>query len=488
MKEFGITVNPKPLVPIGRVIEPPNLKYMDEEVVRPKDGSWNMKGKEFFISVKIESWVLLSFANEQDCHWGNLNRFSTLLCDISKKIGIDINKPSFIDIIGSKQVTISDILHSMKKKYQANLIVIVLPVKNDKLLYNEIKQAAEIKLGLVTQCVRVANVVEKASASLISNLCQKINSKLGGVNTSLIKGERPAILERSFIVIGADVNHSNPKRGKEDEKKDDKSKHTKNKFKPTSIAAAVGSLDDHPYRYAATVRAQTNPNEDRRIIEIILDLENMVLDLLRAYYRKNQGRKPEKIIFYRDGVSEGEFAKVKEHEVNCIRKACRRLGADYAPKITFIVVQKRHHVRFMPKDYRDGVGKMKNIAPGTTVDNTVVHPQHFDFFLCSHFGLQGTSRPGLYTVVEDDNDLTADELQKLTYYLCYTFARCTKSISIPVPVQYADLAAYRARRHLEFKLKEFNLDNNSLIPNSLFLSIHDSLKVDKQLQDSMYFV
>ncbi|GIX93000.1 protein argonaute-4 [Caerostris extrusa] len=56
---------------------------------------------------------------------------------------------------------------------------------------------------------------------------------------------------------------------------------------------------------------------------------------------------------------------------------------------------------------------------------------NFDFFLCSHLGMRGTSRPCHYTVIEDDNDFTADDLQKLSYYLCHTCVRCTKSISIP---------------------------------------------------------
>lgn len=37
----------------------------------------------------------------------------------------------------------------------------------------------------------------------------------------------------------------------------------------------------------------------------------------------------------------------------------------------------------------------------------------------------------------------------LTFALCFTCARSTKSISIPSPVKYADLLAYRARLYLQ---------------------------------------
>lgn len=106
-----------------------------------------------------------------------------------------------------------------------------------------------------------------------------------------------------------------------------------------------------------------------------------------------------------------------------IREACRALQADYEPGITFVVVGKRHHTRFMPQDYREGVGKHKNIPPGTMVDTQVSSPVDFDFFLCSHAGIQGTSRPAHYTVIWDDNAFTADDIHKLSYYLCHTFVR-----------------------------------------------------------------
>ncbi len=41
-----------------------------------------------------------------------------------------------------------------------------------------------------------------------------------------------------------------------------------------------------------------------------------------------------------------------------------------------------------------------------------------------------------------------DELQCLTYQLCHTYVRCTRSVSIPAPAYYAHLVAFRARYHL----------------------------------------
>lgn len=62
--------------------------------------------------------------------------------------------------------------------------------------------------------------------------------------------------------------------------------------------------------------------------------------------------------------------------------------------------------------------------------------------------MQGTSRPSHYHVLWDDNGLSADELQQLTYQMCHTYVRCTRSVSIPAPAYYAHLVAFRARYHL----------------------------------------
>ena len=75
------------------------------------------------------------------------------------------------------------------------------------------------------------------------------------------------------------------------------------------------------------------------------------------------------------------------------------------PKITVVVVGKRHHVRFFPMSPRDG-DKTGNCPPGTVVDTEVTHPTEFDFYLQSHGGLLGTSRPAHYNVLQDENNFT----------------------------------------------------------------------------------
>lgn len=80
----------------------------------------------------------------------------------------------------------------------------------------------------------------------------------------------------------------------------------------------------------------------------------MVKELLVQFYRSTRF-KPTRIIYYRDGVSEGQFSHVLSHELRAIREACMKLEMDYQPGISFIVVQKRHHTRLFCADRKDQV-------------------------------------------------------------------------------------------------------------------------------------
>lgn len=59
------------------------------------------------------------------------------------------------------------------------------------------------------------------------------------------------------------------------------------------------------------------------------------------------------------------------------------------PKVTFIVVGKRHHIRFAPS--HSGTGDRSGNCPaGFVVDDKITSPGIFDFYLQSQGGLLGS--------------------------------------------------------------------------------------------------
>jgi len=425
VQEFGLNISNNLMEVRGRVLPPPKLQYggRSKQQALPNQGVWDMRGKQFFTGVEIREWAIACFAPSRTVREDALRNFTQSLQKISNDAGMPIiGQPCFCKYAqGPDQVEpMFRYLTTSFPKLQ--LVVVVLPGKTP--VYAEVKRVGDTVLGMATQCVQAKNV-NKTSPQTLSNLCLKINVKLGGVNSILVPSIRPKIFSEPVIFLGADVTH--PPAG--DSKK-------------PSIAAVVGSQDAHPSRYAATVRVQAHR------VEIIQELSTMVKDHLMMFYKSTGGFKPHRIIMYRDGVSEGQFLQVLQRELTAIREACIKLEPDYKPGITFIVVQKRHHTRLFCSDKKEQSGKSGNIPAGTTVDIGITHPTEFDFYLCSHQGIQGTSRPSHYHVLWDDNHFDADELQCLTYQLCHTYVRCTRSVSIPAPAYYAHLVAFRARYHL----------------------------------------
>ncbi|KAL5664962.1 hypothetical protein ACJX0J_025070, partial [Zea mays] len=192
------------------------------------------------------------------------------------------------------------------------------------------------------------------------------------------------------------------------------------------LGKVVASMDwPQVTTYKALVSAQAHREE------IIQNLGGMIRELLISF-NKRAGKKPKRIIFYRDGISEGQFNHVLLLEMDTVRKACASLEDGYLPPVTFVIIQKRHHTRLFPGVHgrRDVTDRSGNILPGTVVDTEICHPREFDFYLCSHAGIQGTSRPIHYHVLYDENRFSADGLQILTNSLCYTYARCTRAVSV----------------------------------------------------------
>lgn len=63
-------------------------------------------------------------------------------------------------------------------QYRPQLMFFVLPTKNAE-MYNRIKKSADCRYGIVSQCVQQAHLI-KNQAQYHSNVCMKVNAKLGG--------------------------------------------------------------------------------------------------------------------------------------------------------------------------------------------------------------------------------------------------------------------------------------------------------------------
>ncbi|CAB4404415.1 unnamed protein product [Rhizophagus irregularis] len=430
LQQFGMSISNEMAVVNARILPTPTIEYRQatrEFRVEPKNGVWNLRDKTLAMGATLGSWSVLAFLNENTLPNPVIEKFLVEFTNTCHNTGMNIitKKPPIMH--ANPQGNIEESLKQAwinagnAAKSKPQLILCILPGKGQE-LYAEIKRVSDTIIGVPTQCIQRAHLKDP-KVQYCANVCLKINVKLGGMNSSLLPKHIKFVDDAPTILIGADVSHPAPG----------------DKESP-SYAALCGSIDSKASRYAATIRVQT------RRYEIIVDLGNMVKELLKVFYQ-SCGHKPRRIIFYRDGVSEGQFNHVLKNELNAIRDACQALGADYKPTITFIVVQKRHHTRFFPMEKQNSDFKSGNCLPGTVVEEGITHPFEFDFYLLSHPGLLGTSRPTHYHVLYDKNGFDANSLQTLSYNLCYLYVRCTRAVSLVPPVYYAHLVTNRAKLH-----------------------------------------
>ncbi|KAJ4786535.1 Argonaute family protein [Rhynchospora pubera] len=435
-EEFGLSVSERTTTIQARVLPTPVLKYHNlgaEKECKPTSGVWNMRNKKLVNGGKVNFWYCISFSPNIGADIAGW--FCNNLGDMCRVSGMEFTRnpilPHTVEqsnkleaVLKSHYQEATDVLSRQNKT--PDLLIVILPDKNGN-LYGDVKRICETEIGLVTQCC-LAKHVKRANPQMLANLALKINVKVGGKNTVLadvITREVPVVRRLPTIIFGADVTHPLP-----------------GEDTTPSIAAVVASQDwPDIATYVGLYRVQGHRQE------IISHLGEMVKEHLMSFRRKTN-YEPAQIIFYRDGVSDGQFHQVLQLEINAIRTACKQLSPDYMPAITFIVVQKRHHTRLFPYDYR-AADRSGNVPPGTVVDTQICHPTEFDFFLCSHAGIKGTSSPTHYHVLWDDNRFSVDDLQTLTYNLCYTYARCTRSVSIVPPAYYAHHFASRARLYYD---------------------------------------
>ncbi|KAJ8434376.1 hypothetical protein Cgig2_014223 [Carnegiea gigantea] len=390
-REFGMEVSEACATVNARVLPPPMLTYQD--TVAPGMGQWNMINKKMYEGAAVSCWACINFSSMDQ---GLVNQFCRDLVAMCISKGMKFNEKPCIPIRSAHPAQIEKALsdiHSQvgKQRQSLQLLIIMLPdasgsyalfhANSDFFVYAaKIKKVCDTELGIVSQCCQPKKA-SKLSPQYLENVALKINVKhfricsaikmvaywhshlkAGGRNTVLSDALRrniPLLTDRPTIIFGADVTHAAP-----------------GEDTSASIAAVVASMDwPEVTKYKGLVSAQGHREEIIQDLYKIVDDPKkgrvhggMIRELLIGF-RRSTGQRPERIIFFRDGVSEGQFSQVLLEEMDAIRRACASLESGYLPRVTFVVVQKRHHTRLFPVN-RDSADNSGNILPGSILSSS----------------------------------------------------------------------------------------------------------------------
>ncbi|GAB2215125.1 hypothetical protein Droror1_Dr00019501 [Drosera rotundifolia] len=434
LRSCGITISSQFAQIEGRVLNAPKLKVGNGDDFFPRNGRWNFNNKKLVEPIKLEKWAVVNFSAR--CDIRSLVR-DLIKCGQMKGIMIE---PPFDVFEENPQVRRAPPLVRVEKMFEQikgklpgapQFLLCLLPERKNCEIYGPWKKKNLADYGIVTQCMAPTRVNDQ----YLTNVLLKINAKLGGLNSKLAVEQNPSIPLVSKVptlILGMDVSHGSP--GHSD---------------IPSIAAVVSSRQ-WPLisRYRACVRTQGSKVEMiDNLFKRVSDTEDqgIIREILLDFYTSSGKRKPEQIIIFRDGVSESQFSQVLNKELDQIIEACKFLDEKWNPKFTVIVAQKNHHTKFFQP------GSPDNVPPGTVIDNKVCHPRNYDFYMCAHAGMIGTTRPTHYHVLLDEIGFSPDDLQELVHSLSYVYQRSTTAISVVAPVCYAHLAATQVGQFLKFE-------------------------------------
>lgn len=218
------------------------------------------------------------------------------------------------------------------------MFLIVLPT-NRADRYSAVKKCCLVELGIPAQVIVKRTINNKNIGSIASKVAIQMSAKLGALPW-MIK-----LPVKGLMTVGFDVSH-----------------HPRDKSRSIGALVATMNLLKTGTFYSITASYQ-NGNEMN--VGLAQHMKK-ALDI----YKEESGCLPEKILFYRDGVGEGQIQHVKKQEVEPLIAKLREVYGDDDPKLAYIIVNKRTNTRL----FKSVGSSMNNPKPGTVVDRVITMP------------------------------------------------------------------------------------------------------------------
>ncbi|KAL8778937.1 MAG: hypothetical protein Q9213_007172 [Squamulea squamosa] len=445
---FGLRLPESSLLQVnGRKLQPSFVEHATNTLPEPGQRfptTWNMKDMVFVKTYKVKSWVCLRIRGPPGPKHAataqkETERIASAFMARLQALGIQTPKPHshHIEFDGRASENFEKWMTRFCSKpgnpVSLDFLLIMLPDDST----DRYGQLCDQIYGVNNICVLTHKVYTKQSGNkpsnvidykTLSNLCLKVNLKMKGTNF-IVPNEALDFIERDdTMLVGIDVTHPSAASAPN----------------APSVAAMVASMDPRLAQWPAELRIQQGRSKKQGggIEMTTFNLKEMLKSQLLKWQTCHQGKLPEYVLVFRDGISETQYAQSVTKELPKLREAFDSFPTGTTqsgkpPKFTLIVCAKRHHTRFY-KPVPDKPHIFENPPGGTYVDTGVTESYPWDFYLQSHSATKGTARPAHYIVLHDKIIReTAREkkppvnpanlLAQITYNMCYLFGRTTGS-------------------------------------------------------------
>ena len=451
-EEWGINLGNNLTFP-GRIISQPKLCF-SEKNISPKNGTFRADNPIETPKITNDNIFFVYDKNEKSNH---RKLFADIMgkCRFKKfRFSEDFN-PNKVSGYGLDNTrnweSISDTLRRIDlKNNKKSFGIIFCSWQLDK-YYEKLKNFFLQQYNIPTQHIITKNIENpKRANSIMFNVVDQINIKMGGQNY-YIDFKDEAIIKRGqvFLIIGLDSKYQNKK-----------------------ITYSMSSTINSKLNDVITQEETCKDNKEERENT----LQNMFKIAIDRINRKCP-HSPDFIIIYRQGGNDICNKMITVKELDNFTGVLNEYRIKYKDnnnfnfkntKLYFICCNLKSDLKFFETKDR-GVSKAYfNPSSGVIIDDYVTQKSKYEFYLQPQFVNQGTATPCHYQVMycdkaeNEEDDLTIENLEKLSFYLSFYYWTWSGAIRIPAMLKLSNTA-------MGFYLKILDNQNSCMFDTPTFI-------------------
>ncbi|XP_054353972.2 piwi-like protein 2 isoform X2 [Pongo pygmaeus] len=339
----------------GRVLPMERINLKNTSFITSQELNWvkEVTRDPSILTIPMHFWALFYPKRAMD----QARELVNMLEKIAGPIGMRMSPPAWVELKDDRIETyVRTIQSTLGAEGKIQMVVCIIMGTRDD-LYGAIKKLCCVQSPVPSQVVNVRTIGQPTRLrSVAQKILLQINCKLGG---ELWGVDIPL---KQLMVIGMDVYHD-PSRGMR------------------SVVGFVASINLTLTKWYSRVVFQM-PHQ-----EIVDSLKLCLVGSLKKFYEVNHCL-PEKIVVYRDGVSDGQLKTVANYEIPQLQK-CFEAFENYQPKMVVFVVQKKISTNL----YLAASQNFVTPTPGTVVDHTITSCEWLTFKMCHmYWNWPGTIR------------------------------------------------------------------------------------------------
>ena len=386
----------------------PQIKFAEKnfEEIKVINGKFKIRKVLTPVNFDNNNCLLITFKNLVDTAKNDCEQITKS----AQAFGLQFSLP---DLKILQHTNINELIPELEKINFNNGKIMVMIVLDDKTkdLYPKIKDYIYSQAGIASQCMlhdeKIRPNINKFSMSYYSAVLNQMVVKAQGELFEIKFSDK--LPKGKSMIIGIELS----------------------RFKENIKYSISASYNENLNKFYNDIKS-INIKENHFDALLIL-LKNA----LEFFYKKNRNTLPDTVIIYREGTNDLISDKNIKNEILELEKFFSgEYKQNYKPKLTIFNVNKRTNLKFFQKIEKNNY---KSIPIGTCIDEEVITPDLFEFYLQSMEFEKGNSIPVQYLCLFNNNEeLTMTDFEEITFNQSYYRWNSSGPCRIPVALTNAE--------------------------------------------------